>query len=108
MKTLLLSAPRDKDSASNLHRTFESILASHIGPDYAIYRNLVSEIATGMKVVVFDRTARRQAEGAVESLNATVNKTAGGVLRYNVHIRNLQVVQYTNPPNVNRCGVNIV
>jgi hypothetical protein len=49
MKTLLLSAPKDKNAASGLHRTFSTILASNIGPEYAIYANLVGQISLSTK-----------------------------------------------------------
>jgi hypothetical protein len=107
MKTLLLSAPKDKNAASGLHRTFNSILASNIGPEYAIYANLVGQISTGMKVVVFERIDRRQAEGVVTGVNPTGHKTGAGVSRYDVLIRDLHEVQYTHPAPVNRCGVAI-
>ncbi len=106
MRTLLLSAPKDKDAASGLHRPFNNILTSRVGPEYAIYRNLVGHIITGMKVVVFDRGGHgRQAEGVLAGLTLTGRKTGTGVLRYNVLIRDLNEVAYTRPPQVNRCGV---
>lgn len=105
MKTLLLSAPKDKNAATGLHRTFNSILANQIGPEYAIYGNLVGQINAGMKAVVFERVDRRQAEGVVAGLTPTGHKTGGGILRYNVLLRDLNEVSYTNPPQVNRCGV---
>jgi hypothetical protein len=105
MKTLLLSAPKDKNTASSLHRTFSTILANHVGPEYAIYGNLVGQIIAGMKVVVFERIDGRQAEGVVAGLNPTGHKTGSGVSRYDVLIRDLHEVQYTHPPQVNRCGV---
>jgi hypothetical protein len=108
VKVLFLSAPKDKNTATTLHRTFSSILINHVGPEYAIYGNLVGQIIPGMKVVLFERIGRRQAEGVVASLNPSGNKTAQGISRYNVVIRNLHEVHYTNPPHVNRCGVAIV
>jgi hypothetical protein len=105
MRTLLLSAPQDKNTASVLHRDFGTILNTRVGPEYAIYGNLVGQIVPGMKVVVFDRATRRQAEGIVADLQPTGNSTGGGVLRYNVLIRDLSLVDYTEPPHVNRCGV---
>ena len=108
MKTLLLSAPRDKDAATVLHRTFNDILASQIGPDYAISANLVAQISPGMKVIVFERVGRRQAEGTLTDVNATGNKTGRGIKRYDVRIRDLHEVHYTSPAGVNRCGVNVV
>ncbi len=108
MKTLFLSAPKDKDAASGLHRTFNIIFENHVGPEYAIYGNLVGQIITGMKVVLFERIDKRQAEGFVAAVNQTGHKTGGGISRYDVFIRDLHEVQYTDPPHVNRCGVAVL
>ena len=105
MNTLLLSAPKDKDTATGLHRTFDSILASNVGPEYAIYANLLAQITTGMRVIIFERTSGRQAEGIVAGVNPTGHKTGAGVPRYDVLIRDLHEVKYTCPDPVNRCGV---
>ena len=108
MKTLLLSAPRDKDTATGLHKSFSTILNDKIGPDYAIHRNLRSQITLGMKVVVFERIDRRQAQGTVAGVAPTGNVTRNGIQRYDVKIPDLHSVQYTHPPHVNHCGVAIV
>lgn len=108
MATLFLSAPKDKDAASGLHRTFGRILNEKIGPDYAIAANLVAQIVIGMKVVVFDRVGRKQAEGALAGLSLTGHRTLQGILRYNVSIPDLHEAQYMNPPHVNRQGVKVV
>ena len=105
MKTLLLSAPKDKDATSALHKTFNRILERQIGPEYAIYANLAGQIVPGMKVIVFERIDRRQAEDVVASFNPTGHKTGAGVTRYDVSIRDLHEVPYSHPPSVNRCGV---
>jgi hypothetical protein len=107
MRTLLLSAPKDKDEASLLHRTFDSILKSGVGPDYAVYGNLIGQTIPGMKVILFERVDCRQAEGFVDAVTPTGHKTGGGVSRYNVVIRDLHPVPYTHPPSVNRCGVGL-
>jgi len=108
METLLLSAPKDKDAASGLHKTFETIVANQVGPEYAIFGNVVGRIVVGMKVVVFDRARKKQAEGVVTGLTPTGRKTGHGVSRYNVLIRDLKEVRYKFPPRVNRCGVEVV
>jgi hypothetical protein len=106
MKTLLLAAPKDKDTASGLHRAFNHMIANRVGPEYAIAKSLLIQIVTGMKVVVFDRAGHgRQAQGVVAGVKPTGNKTRTGMLRYNVLIRDLNEVAYTRPPNVNRYGV---
>ena len=91
-----------------MHKSFSTILNDKIGPDYAIYGNLASQITPGMKVVVFERIDRRQAEGTVAKVAYTGNKTGSGVRRYDIEIPDLHVVGYTTPQSVNRCGVAIV
>jgi hypothetical protein len=105
MKTLLLSAPKNKDTATSLHRTFDTILVHKLGPEYAIYANLLVQITAGMKVIIFERISGRQAEGIVAGVNPTGHKTSAGVSRYDVVIRDLHEVKYTCPDRVNRCGV---
>ena len=43
MPVLYLSAPREKVTASALHKTFNNILASSTGPDYAIAKKWVAQ-----------------------------------------------------------------
>jgi hypothetical protein len=106
MTTLYLSAPYDKSQQANpFYKDFYTILSNFIGPDYAIYSTLIGQISPGIKVVVFDRARQLQAEGFVSHL---VPKPSNRVPRYDVHIRNLAAVHYTNPPHVNRCGVELV
>jgi hypothetical protein len=105
MSTLFLSAPRGKSAASTLHRTFNTILQSGVGPDYAIASKWILQISPGMKVVVFDRDDRRRAEGRLNSVATSGEKTGQGILRYHVHIRDLHTVPYADPPKVDRLGV---
>jgi hypothetical protein len=105
MPTLYLSAPYDKSQqGSAFYKDFYTILQSAVGPDYAIYSTLIGQISSGIRVVVFDRSRQLQAEGVVGQL---VPKPSNRVPRYDVHIRNLVAVGYSNPPNVNRCGVQV-
>jgi len=105
MPTLFLSAPKSKNQPSTNHRDFSTILRSGIGPDYGIYNNLIGQVCSGMKVVVFDRDRRLRADGVVASYTQS-NKAGNGVQRYNVRIVNLERKDsYTNPPRVNRFGV---
>jgi hypothetical protein len=106
MPTLFLSAPKSKTQPSTHHRDFYTILAGGVGPDYGIYANLIGRVYTGMKVVVFDRDRRLQADGLVVNCAAT-SKAGNGVQRYDVRIRDLTEVPYTTPPRVNYFGVAI-
>jgi hypothetical protein len=107
MSTLFLSAPRARTTqGSGFYRTFQTILSNGIGPDYGIYSTLIGQ-DPGDKVVVFDRDQQLQAEGVVANVTRK-GKTANGVQRYDVHIRNLTTVPYANPLHVNRCGVAVL
>jgi hypothetical protein len=56
MPTLYLSAPKIKTKqGTGFYRTFDTILSTKIGPDYAIYTNLIGQVQPGMSVRVFDR-----------------------------------------------------
>jgi len=105
MPTLYLSAPRNKDAATALHKNFSTILASGKGPEYAIARRWVTQLKNGMKVVIFNRADQRQAEGLLIAVNLTGQKTPQGILRYDVIIRGLREAPFSNPPAVDRFGV---
>ena len=107
MPTLFLSAPKSKTQPGTHRRDFYTILASGIGPDYGIYPNLIGQVGSGMKAVVFDRDRRLQADGVVMNHTPT-SKAGNGVQRYDVNIRDLTEVPYTNPPKVNYFGVAII
>jgi hypothetical protein len=99
---LYLSAPKVRTHDGPFYRDFSTILHNRIGPDYAIYANIASQIHPGTHVVVFDRDDRLRAEGTVASLTP---KPSNRIQRYDVHIPDLSPVDYTDPPLVNRCGV---
>ena len=109
MPTLFLSAPKVKTQhGSGFYRTFDTILLNSVGPDYGISSNLIVQVYSGMRVVVFDRDVQRCAEGLVVNCVPTM-KAGNGVQRYNVNIRDLKEVSYaiTSPPKVNHFGVAI-
>lgn len=106
MPTLFLSAPNEKTQAGTHRKDFYVILASSVGPDYAIYANLIVRACSGMKVVVFDRNRQLQADGILSNYTPT-SRTGNNVQRYDLKLLNLTQVTYTNPPRVNRCGVAI-
>jgi hypothetical protein len=106
MSTLYLSAPKARvQLGSGFYRDFYTILQSRIGPDYAIYANIFAQLHPGIRVVVFDRDRRLQAEGVISAVEP---RPGNRVQRYHVHTANLTQVPYTNPPGVNRCGVAFV
>jgi hypothetical protein len=107
MPTLFLSAP-GSGLSRGIVRTFDvrSILISGVAPDYAIATNLIEQVYAGMRVVVFDRDRKEQLEGVVASYTPTV-KAENGIQRYDVLLRNCEMVSYSKPPQVNHCGVAI-
>jgi hypothetical protein len=106
---LYLSAPigRTQQGTSGFFRTFQTIVANGIGPDYAIYSSIVSQIHSGLKVVVFDRDQQLRAEGTLATYVAK-RKAGNGVRRFDLQIDNLHHVPYMSPPAVNHCGVALV
>jgi hypothetical protein len=107
MPTLLLSAPRNKAVPGTISKDFYEILASGVGPDYGITSNQLSQIGTGMNVVVFDSDRELQAEGVVATYTRK-EKADNGVWRYDAGLSGMQRVPYTKPPKVNRFGVEVV
>lgn len=107
MTTLLLSMPKNRNFATNLHQPISTIFATGAGPDYVLSASDISRITQGMKVIVFDRP-NLQAEGIVASVRPSGNTTRNGRPRYHVLIHNLKQTAYTRPPNVNRLGVGFV
>ncbi len=107
MPTLFLSAPNAKVGTGTHQKDFYVILANGVGPDYGINANLIGQVRSGIKAVVFDRDRQLQAEGAVTNCTQT-SRAANGVQRYDVHLCNLTQVPYTNPPRVNRFGVAVL
>ena len=102
MLTLYLSAPKIRTQAGPFYRDFHTILQNRVGPDYAIYANIAAQIHPGVHVVVFDRDRQLQAEGTVSAVTV---KPSNRVQRYDIDIPDLHVVDYSDPPSVNRCGV---
>jgi hypothetical protein len=99
--------PKNKDFTTGLHQPISTIFGSGTGPDYVLSADEMSQITQGMKVIVFDRPSQ-QAEGIVAGVRPSDNITRNGRQRYHVLIHDLKKTAYTNPPNVNRCGVAIV
>jgi hypothetical protein len=106
MPTLFLLAPQSRNNPSGHQKDFHTIFSSGVGPDYGIWQRYLAQINSGMRVVVFDRDRRLQAEGVVTSY-APTSKASNGVQRYDIKIGNLVSVPYSNPPKVNHFGVAI-
>jgi len=113
MPTLYLDAPTGKtqQGTSTFYRTFDTIVASKVGPDYAIYSGIASQLSSGIKVVVCDKDAQppRRAEGTMAGNLVLCGVAGNGVRRYNVSIPDLIEVGYVAPPvQFNPCGVAFV
>jgi hypothetical protein len=107
MPVLYLSAPNARTQMGAFYKSFNTILANGVGPDYGINANLIGLIHAGDMVVVFDRDQQLRAEGVVATYSPK-GKAGNNVQRYDVHIHSLTVVPYTNPPRVNRFGVAVI
>jgi hypothetical protein len=72
MSTVFLSAAKTKtQQGSEFYRTFHSILANSVGPEYAIHEHLVAQIHPGDKAVGFDRDQPPRAEGVAVGCSST-------------------------------------
>lgn len=102
MATLVLNAPtwRERDDDA---KSFETIVATGVGSGYAIASTLVGRIAPGSTVVVLNKERQLRAEGTLVRLEPK-ERTASGMQRYDVWIRDLQPTEY-RPEALNRCGV---
>jgi len=105
MPTLIIHAPTWAAKKSG-KRNFATVMKTLIGKDYAIYNNLHARVAPGCKVVVLDKNAKQRAEGVLDRLIPT-HKTANGIKRYDVGMKQLVSVKY-RPEKLNRCGVAVI
>jgi hypothetical protein len=113
MPTLYLDAPTGKtqQGTSTFYRTFDTVLTTKVGSDYAIYSGIASQLSSGITVVVCDKDAQppRRAEGTMAGNLVLRGTAANGVRRYDVSIPDLIEVGYVAPPVVfNHCGVAFV
>ena len=107
MPTLYLSAPKARTQQGiGFYRPFQHIMATGIGPDYGIFASDMRQIhaAGAVKVVVFDKDQRLQAQGVFHHCTPKA-KAGNGVQRYDVHTGGFAPVAYTIPPRMSRFGV---
>lgn len=105
MATLVIHAPRWRESYDNA-KSFQSTLLSGIGEDYAISKQLFAQLDEGCRVVLLSKDQKLRAEGRLDKLVPT-KKARNGIQRYNVHIKNLQRVEY-QPERLNRNGIAVI
>ncbi len=110
MTTLYLNVPLEKVGNAG-KRSFEDTLKTAIGNGYAIPKDDAERLLPGCKVVLLcqDRKQRQRAEGKLEELKHTGEKTKSGMLRYDVHIKSLTEVPYVPPPmRLRRTGILVI
>jgi len=106
MPTLVINAP--KRTVEQGSRSFESTFQTQIGEEYAIYSNLFEQLYPGCKVILLSRDERKQAEGKLVKLERTT-VAGNGVQRYNVHMENIERVNYRGDAiSLNHCGVAVI
>ena len=111
MTTLVILAPDYKVKRGGM--SFKAVLTGGIGPQYAIYESIISQLTIpGSKVVVLRNNKigslhkRERAEGLLVKLVQTT-KTRGGIWRYDVYFEKWKMVGYA-PEDLNRCGVAVI
>ena len=105
MVTLVLNAPTSRERANGA-KSFDGILATGVGPGYAIASTLVGRLTPGCSVVVLNKERHCRAEGTLVRLEPK-ERTASGMQRYDVWIRDLRRTAY-HPEALNRCGVAVL
>jgi hypothetical protein len=92
MKTLVIHAPSSKAQGEG-KRSFEETVKRQIGDGYVIARTELPLITPGCNVVVLDNETEKRAEGKLVKLEQE-GFTNTGMLRYNVHMKDLRKVSY--------------
>jgi len=103
---LVLSAARDKVSTANAAPSFEQIVATGIGPTYAISDSDRRKISIGCRVVIIDKQKRKRAEATVDRF-VLAGKTETGMQRYDVHFKDVQEATYSDE-RLERWGTSVV
>lgn len=105
MTRLVIHAPSGRKTHSGRPKTsFAAILASGVGPRYAICEKGVKNLPDRSEVVLLDKVKKRRAEGVLVNLAPTGTQALPGVYRYDVHFNDAAVVPYKSE-TLNRCGV---
>jgi hypothetical protein len=105
MTTLVIHAPSGKARLED-KRSFDDTFKYRVGDRYAIDRNSYRQLDSGCDVVLLDKDTKRRAEGTLVRLEEA-GSTETGMLRYNVHIENLRMMQY-KPERLTRCGIAVM
>jgi hypothetical protein len=105
MATLIIHAPKGKADGEG-KRTFATTLQSGIGDSYAISKSDMEKLSRGDTVVVLSKDEKRRAEGRLVRLELK-GRTETGMKRYDVHITDLELVDYKSEP-LGRTGVSVV
>jgi hypothetical protein len=105
MAALVIHAPKEKNQTES-KRSFDTTFKSGIGDGYAIWKSLASQITPNCKVIVLSKDERKRAEGVLVKL-VPVEKTASGIQRYDVKMRDLKMVPFKDE-RLNRNGVAVL
>ncbi len=105
MPKLIIHAPSWAARAHS-RQNYSTVLRTQVGHDYAINLKLHARVTSGCKVVVLDKNTLKRAEGVLVRL-APTRKTANGIQRYDVIMKDLVSVAY-KPEKLNRCGIAVL
>ena len=105
MPALVIHTPQYR--VADGERSFEQVLNTGVGVGYALTSNM-SSLPSGTAVVLLRKdTRRRRAEGKLIKLVPTGQVTRNGRRRYDVHVRDLKIVEY-KPESLDRFGVQMI
>jgi hypothetical protein len=103
MMTLVIHTPKPTDQSGN--RSFEDTIATCVGEEFAISRNMYSELKIGMPLIILDKRQRKQAEAIISGFEPGTF-AANGIRRYNIFFQDPRLVAYTGDEiKLTRCGV---
>lgn len=105
MNALVIHAPKGK-ATLEAKRTFESTIKTGIGDGYAIPKKYHSMIHPECKVIVLSKDQKLRAEGKLDKLVQS-GKADNGIIRYDVHIKELCIVEY-KPECLCRTGISVI
>jgi hypothetical protein len=103
---LVVSAPQNKVDTATETPSFDQILATEVGPGYAISDADRRKISIDSKVIILDKYRRKRAE-AVIVVCKLVGKTNTGMPRYDVHFKNAQLTDY-HDERLERWGTSVI
>ena len=108
MTTLYLNVPKDKVDGEG-KKSYADTLSSAIGSGYAISMKEAMLCVPGSGVVLLCQATRQRAQGKITKLAPTGETTGSGMVRYDVHMKEVSAASYSPAPaNFGRTGVLVV